>query len=230
MQISPGYLNSEMNKPQMIQLRVSEKIGNVSALLVEPAPCMAVLVLAHGAGAGMTHPFMESMAHSLADSAIGSLRFNFPYMENRKKRPDPPAIAHLTVEAALHSAHERFPKVPIFAGGKSFGGRMTSQFISKTPVEFVSGLVFLGFPLHAAGKPSVERADHLAQVTTPMLFLQGTKDTLAEIGLITKVCNTLPHSTLVTFEGADHSFKAGKRNLIPELSQSIHDWMSGIIA
>ncbi len=185
----------------------------------------AMLVLAHGAGAGMNHAFMKSISQELANLNIATLRYNFVYMEQRKKRPDFPAVAHQAVASAILKAHELYPKLPLFTGGKSFGGRMTSQYLSKHPSDLVKGIVFVGFPLHPAGKPSIERADHLKNIETPMLFLQGTRDSLAEWNLITTVTGSLPSATLIKLDGADHSFKAGKQNLIPVLAQSIKEWI-----
>lgn len=185
----------------------------------------AILVLAHGAGADMNHAFMKSIAQELAKLEIATLRYNFLYMEQKKKRPDFPAVAHQAVEAALLKAYELHSALPIFVGGKSFGGRMTSQYLSKHPSAFVKGIVFVGFPLHPAGKPAVERGDHLKSINAPMLFLQGTRDSLAEWDLISTVTNSLPTATLKKMEGADHSFKAGKQNLIPVMAQSIKEWM-----
>lgn len=201
-----------------LKLIVSESIGSVSAELVSPEKPTAILALAHGAGAGMNHPFMKSLADSLADLGIATLRFNFPFAEQKKNRPDFPAVAHKTIESALNKAHELFPKLPVFAAGKSFGGRMSSQYLSATCPDFVKGLIFFGFPLHAPGKNSVERAEHLNGVKIPMLFLQGTRDALAEWSLIEKVAKELSKATLIKIEGADHSFKKGKENLIPFLA------------
>ena len=152
---------------------------HVSGLLQAPTNARACYVLAHGAGAGMKHAFMAAVAAELADRGIATLRYQFPYMENRSKRPDPPKIAHATVRAAVAEAQRRLPKLPLIAGGKSFGGRMTSQAQAAEPLAGVAGLAFLGFPLHPAGKPSQDRAQHLADVKVPMLFLQGTRDALA---------------------------------------------------
>lgn len=216
-----------MTRP--FQIQVSENIGSVSAVWVEPDPIEAVLVLAHGAGAGMNHSFMESLAGGLSKCGIGTLLYNFPYMENKKGRPDPPAIAHKTVEAAIAAAYARHPHLPLFAGGKSFGGRMTSQRLAKDNPAYLKGIVFYGFPLHPLGAPSTDRADHLNQVQVPMLFLQGTKDKMAELPLLDKVCKDLPLATLHLLEGADHSFKSGKKQLIPVLAAETKQWMSGII-
>ena len=189
----------------------------------------AMLVLAHGAGAGMHHQFMESLTVVLADRSIGSLRFNFPFTENGKKRPDPPQIAEKTVGAVLGKAKELYPKLPIFAVGKSFGGRMSSHYLSKNFPPFVKGIVFYGFPLHAAGQPSVSRGDHLSGVKVPMLFLQGTRDALADLSSIKQVTKKLPSAKLVTFEGANHSFKAGKKDFISELVEATHDWLDKLL-
>lgn len=210
-----------------ISLPVAESIGSVSGLVLKPEPCYALMVLAHGAGAGMNHRFMEILAEELFGKGIGTLRFNFPYMENGRKRPDPPAIAEKTAEAALHRAHELFPDLPIIAAGKSFGGRMTSQLLSKKEIPFVRSIVFFGFPLHAAGKPSVERAGHLKNVKTPMLFLQGTRDSLAVMQYMEEVCAGLPSATLMKFDGADHSFRAGKHDVTPELASEASQWIKG---
>lgn len=211
--------------PTKISIQVSDAIGKISALIDAPAKPKAVLVLAHGAGAGMTHRFMEELSNQLVQHAVVVMRFNFPYMENKKGRPDPPAITEKTVSVVLDEAHKLYPKLPVYASGKSFGGRMSSQKLSKECPAYVKGIIFYGFPLHPAGKPAIDRATHLKDVTIPMLFLSGTKDTLAELPLLEKVCRELSTATLIKFEGADHSFKAGKKELIPELVQKTIDWM-----
>ena len=208
-----------------LKIKISENIGTVSAALLEPAQLKALIVLAHGAGAGMNHQFMIALSETLATKNIGTLRYNFPYMENGKKRPDVPAVATKTVEVVLMKAHELFPKIRIFGAGKSFGGRMTSQCLSKNHLDFVTGLIFYGFPLHAAGAPSIERAEHLKTVNVPMLFLQGTRDALAELSLIKQVTKGLKKSSLELFEGADHSFKSGKKEFIPELATATANWI-----
>jgi predicted alpha/beta-hydrolase family hydrolase len=194
-----------------------------------PASAKAIFVFAHGAGAGMHHSFMKQLSAALAEHGVASLRYQFLYMELQKKRPDVPAVAHRAVEVAINKATEIFPNVPVLAGGKSFGGRMTSQFLSSHTVPHVRGVVFVGFPLHPAGKPSVDRAAHLKLVNLPMLFLQGTKDKLAEWNLIEKVCAELLPSKLVKLEGADHSFKAPKQNLIPVLASAISQWTDTLL-
>ncbi|HEY8937158.1 MAG TPA: alpha/beta family hydrolase [Cyclobacteriaceae bacterium] len=207
-----------------ISITISESIGNVSALLHEPTEMKCILTLAHGAGAGMTHKFMEELAVELGKNKIGTLRYNFPYMEQGRKMPDVPAIATKTVHKVIQTAHELFPTIPLLAGGKSFGGRMTSQLLSKEDIAFVKGIVFFGFPLHPAGKPSIDRAAHLKDVKKPMLFLQGTKDTLADASLISNVCSELPTATLKWLEKADHAFHVPKQNLIPELALLTRKW------
>jgi len=211
-------------KVKKITIPVSDSIGSVNGETMTEDNIDFLYVFAHGAGAGMSHPFMVNLSKALAKLRIGTLRYNFPYLEKGKKRPDPPAIAERTVSKAIEIAAELFPNIPLLAGGKSFGGRMTSQLLSKMESPPVKGIVFAGFPLHAAGKPGTDRAAHLADISVPMLFLQGTRDALAQIGLIGKVTADLPSATLHEFEGADHSFKAGKQDLIPTLAQSIRDW------
>lgn len=200
-------------------------VDSVSAEAYIPKSSKAIFVLAHGAGAGMNHPFMIALSQELANHQIATLRYNFLYMEKKKMRPDLPAVAHQAVVAAIKKANELFPGIPLIAGGKSFGGRMTSQFLSTGNELHVNGIVFVGFPLHPAGKPSIIRADHLKNIRQPMLFLQGTKDALAEWNLIENVCAQLPLSKLIRVEGADHSFKASKQNLIPVLAEEISLWM-----
>jgi predicted alpha/beta-hydrolase family hydrolase len=207
-----------------LKIHVSKEIGKVSAKCIIPAKPYCVLSLAHGAGAGMDHIFMETLATKLAEEGIATLRFNFPFTENKKGRPDSPAVAHQTIKAAIEKAHELFPKLPVFVTGKSFGGRMSSQYLSANPDDTVSGLIFYGFPLHQPGNPSVERAEHLKQVKAPMLFLQGTRDALATIALIEKVVKPLKKAKLVKLEGADHSFKAGKKDIMSELVAATKQW------
>lgn len=198
---------------------------SVSAELYLPQKPIAILVFAHGAGTNMHHKFMKELAAALALHQIATLRYNFLYTELKKKRPDFPAVAHKAVAAAIAKAHELFPKLPLYAGGKSFGGRMTSQYMSAQDLPYVRGLVFVGFPLHPAGYPGIERAEHLNTVKQPLLFLQGSRDALAEWSLIEKVCEKLSTATLIRFENADHSFKSGKLDLIPELAAKINGWI-----
>jgi predicted alpha/beta-hydrolase family hydrolase len=186
---------------------------SVSGLLQMPGTARACLVLAHGAGAGMTHPFMAAVAAGLAQRGIGTLRYQFPYMERGGRRPDPPVLAQATVRAAVAEAVRRAPGLPLFAGGKSFGGRMTSQAQAAAPLPGVRGLVFLGFPLHPTGKPAQTRAQHLVDVQVPMLFLQGTRDKLAELDQLQPVCAKLgDRATLRLFADADHSFHVPARS------------------
>jgi uncharacterized protein len=212
-----------------LSLQVSPSIGLVSAECTSPRKSNCIMTLAHGAGAGMNHPFMVALANSLGESGIASLRFNFPFAEHKMGRPDLPAVVHKTIEAAINKACELFPSVPLFVSGKSFGGRMSSQYLSLHPHTAVKGIIFYGFPLHPLGKPSVERADHLKDVKVPMLFLQGTRDAMAQLNLIESVCSSLQRAVLVKIEGADHSFKAGKQNMMPMLANATRDWMENLI-
>ena len=181
-------------------------------LLDVPANARACYVLAHGAGAGMEHPFMAAVSDGLAERGIATLRYEFPYMEKGSKRPDTPKVAQATVREAVAEAARLVPRLPLFAGCKSFGGRMTSQAQAASPLPGVRGLVFLGFPLHAPGKPSDERAAHLFDVAVPMLFLQGTRDELAQLGLLQPLVERLgKRATLTLFEDADHSFHVPAR-------------------
>jgi predicted alpha/beta-hydrolase family hydrolase len=173
----------------------------------------------------MNHPFMLSLATELASRGINVLRFNFPFTEAKKKRPDFAPVAEKTVETVIRFAISQTPALPLFAAGKSFGGRMSSQYLSKNAGANVKGLVFFGFPLHAAGEPSVARAEHLAAIKVPMLFLQGTRDALARLDLIQHVCESLPLTELQTFEGSDHAFKRGKKSFIPELADAAEVWL-----
>jgi predicted alpha/beta-hydrolase family hydrolase len=184
----------------------------VSGLLEVPLRARACYVLAHGAGAGMTHPFMAAVAAGLGQRGVATLRYQFPYMEQGSKRPDAPKLAHATVRAAVAEAVRHVPKLPLVAGGKSFGGRMTSQAQAIAPLAGVRGLAFLGFPLHPAKKPSDERAQHLFDVRIPMVFLQGTRDALADLALLEALVERLgARATLTLFAGADHSFHVAGR-------------------
>jgi uncharacterized protein len=185
----------------------------VSGLLQTPPQPRACYVLAHGAGAGMKHRFLGAVAAELSQRGVATLRYQFPYMERGAKRPDPPHIAHAAVRAAVAAASQALPGIALIAGGKSFGGRMTSQAQAKTPLPGVRGLAFLGFPLHPAGKPSQDRAAHLFDVHIPMLFLQGTRDTLAQLDQLEPVCEALgARATLQLFGDADHSFHVPARS------------------
>lgn len=206
-------------------LNISPEIGNVSAEYILPEDCNCIMTLAHGAGAGMSHSFMTLLANALAETGIATLRFNFPFMENKKGPADKPPVAHKTIEAAINKVKELFPSLPLFVSGKSFGGRMSSQYLAEHSITAAKGIIFYGFPLHPSGKPSVERAEHLKKVKQPMLFLQGTKDELATWELIEQTCNSLKRATLVKIEGADHSFKAGKKDIISVLAKETNDWI-----
>jgi uncharacterized protein len=184
----------------------------VSGLLQMPVRAGACYVLAHGAGAGMTHPFMAAVAEGLAARGVATLRYQFPSMERGSKRPDPPKLAQAAVRAAVAAAYSALPKLPLIAGGKSFGGRMTSQAQAQEPLPGVRGLAFFGFPLHPAGRPSAERGKHLFDVKVPMLFLQGTRDALASLDQFKPVCRSLGRrATLKLFADADHSFHVPAR-------------------
>jgi predicted alpha/beta-hydrolase family hydrolase len=220
--------------PQKLFIDVGQATS-VSALLIQPKDARACLVFAHGAGAGMTHSFMEQAAAGLAGRGIATLRYQFPYMEKASKRPDSPVIAHAAVRAAVAEAARHCPGLPLIAGGKSFGGRMTSQAQAKAPLAGVRGLAFFGFPLHAAGKPSIDRADHLTDVHVPMLFLQGTNDKLAELQLLKPVVEKLkPLATLHVIEAADHSFhvpaRSGRndREVMSEILDALAAWVGTI--
>lgn len=201
---------------QKINIPVSEDIGAVSGLLILPKDATSLLVLSHGAGAGMEHPFMEQLAQALGTVKIGTLRFNFAYMENRKGAPDRPPKAKAVIKAALKKAEELSNGLPLLVGGKSFGGRMTSQLAATEDLASVKGIVYYGFPLHAPGKIGTERAAHLSAIPLPQLFLQGTRDTFAKTDLIEEVCAALPLAKLVIIEGGDHSFKMLKRSGITQ--------------
>ena len=186
---------------------------HVSGLLLAPPGARAAYVLAHGAGAGMTHPFMAAVSQGLAGRGIATLRFQFPAMERGSKRVDTPKAAQATVRSAVAEAARRMPGLPLFAGGKSFGGRMTSQAQAESPLPGVRGLAFLGFPLHPAGRPATQRGVHLASVGIPMLFLQGSRDDLASLALLEPLVKELgPRATLAVFADADHSFHVPARN------------------
>ncbi|MFZ3320823.1 MAG: alpha/beta family hydrolase [Usitatibacter sp.] len=204
----------------------------MKTLLEVPKNARACYVMAHGAGAGMTHPFLASVAKELAGRGIATLRYNFPYMDRGSKRPDTPKVAQAAVREAVAIAAEAVPKVPLFAGGKSFGGRMTSQAQAAEPLPGVHGLVFLGFPLHAPGNASDERGEHLFDVKVPMLFLQGTKDDFAKMELLKPLVKELGRrATLTTFEDADHSFhvpaRTGRKD--SEVMHDLVDAMAGWI-
>jgi uncharacterized protein len=223
-----------MSKIEHLRIRVGDR-GEVSALFLRPAKAQRLLVLAHGAGAGMTHPFMEKLADELAASGVATFRYQFPYMEERRRVPDPPAVLTVTVVAAVRAAAEAAPGLPLLAGGKSMGGRMTSQAAAQHPLEGVQGLVFFGFPLHPPNKPGTKRADHLPKVNVPMLFLQGTRDALADLKLLRPICAKLgSRAKLHMIEGADHSFHVQKSSgttdhqVLRELAETTASWAGAI--
>ncbi len=195
------------------ELRLRVGAADVSALLLVPPSPRFLYVVAHGAGAGMRHPFLESLAQALAERQAATLRYHFPYMEARARRPDPPAVATATVRAAVELAAQAAPGVPLVAGGKSFGGRMTSTAQAEQPLPGVRGLAFLGFPLHPPGRPALARGEHLGHVSIPMLFLQGTRDEFADLGLLRSVLKPFgKRATLHLVDGGDHSFHVLKRS------------------
>jgi len=209
--------------------------GDVSALLLRPDDAQMLYVLAHGAGAGMRHPFLGRMADALALRGVATLRYQFPYMERKARRPDLPAVATATVRAAVALAQRLTPELPLIAGGKSFGGRMTSTAQGSEPLPGVVGLAFLGFPLHPPGKPAVTRGEHLDAVRVPMLFLQGDRDEFAEPLLLRQVLRNLgARATLHLVNGGDHSFSVPKKSgrtaddVFAELATTIADWASGL--
>lgn len=210
--------------------------AGVAGLLNLPAQARACLVVAHGAGAGMQHPFMGQVASGLAERGIGTLRYQFPYMQKGSRRPDPPKVCHATVRAAIATAGRLAPSLPLLAGGRSFGGRMTSQAQAAAPLPAVRGLVFLGFPLHPARQPSDTRAEHLSSVRIPMLFLQGTRDELAVLELLEPVVRRLGDlATLKLFADADHSFHVPARSgrndaqVRSEMLDALASWTESII-
>lgn len=212
-----------------------EGAGKVSALLVRPGAARWLLVLGHGAGAGMTHPFLEKLSAELAQVDVATLRYQFPYMEERRRAPDRPEVLTATVAAAVRMAWESAPELPLLAGGKSMGGRMTSQAASQGLLTGVKGLAFFGFPLHPPNRPSTTRAEHLRKVTQPMLFLQGTRDTLADLNLLQPICNDLgSRATLHMIDTADHSFhvlkSSGKTDAeaLRELARTTASWAEGL--
>jgi predicted alpha/beta-hydrolase family hydrolase len=218
---------STVSSGRPVTITVGE--GTVSGLLTAPDDPTHLYVLAHGAGAGMRHPFLEAVANRLAQRRIATLRYQFPYMEAGRKRTDSPAVAQAAVRAAVGAAAKAIPGVPLLAGGKSFGGRMTSGAQAEEPLEGVRGLAFLGFPLHAPGKPGTERAEHLTRVTVPMLFLQGTRDDFARLDLLNEVIAGLgARATLELVDGADHSFHVPKSS--GRTDSEVLDWVCETLA
>jgi predicted alpha/beta-hydrolase family hydrolase len=214
-----------------IQFGVNVKAGAVTGLLNKPADAVALLVMAHGAGAGMRHRFMEAVAVKLAEQSIATLRYQFPYMEKRVKRPDSEAVLTETVRAAVAAAKKQAGDLPLFAGGKSMGGRMTSLAAAQDPIEGVRGLIYFGFPLHAAGRPGAERGEHLTHIDVPMLFLQGSRDALAELKLLKPLCKRVEGAELFVIEGGDHSFhmlKSARKTddeVLDEIVKKAAEWM-----
>ena len=217
-----------------LALEVGKTSGSVDTILTDGDDARLVYVFAHGAGAGMRHPFMQQMSEVLASLGVATLRYQFPYMQNGGKRPDPPAVLEATVRAAIAKAAAIAHGRPVIAGGKSMGGRMTSQLLAKQPELPVAGLAFTGFPLHQPGKPGIARAEHLKDVKVPMLFLQGTRDTLADLEMMKQVTSALPLATLHVIDGADHGFavlkKTGRTNadVQRELAETIVSWAATI--
>ena len=208
-----------------------EGSGEVSALLLHPEKARRLLVLAHGAGAGMRHPFLEKLSGELAGVGVATLRYQFPYMEQRRRIPDSPAVLTATVAAAVRAASEAAPGLPLFAGGKSMGGRMTSHAAAQSLLDGVRGLVFYGYPLRPPSRPGTSRADHLPKVSVPMLFLQGTRDTFADLKLLRPICEKLePRATLHVIDNADHSFHMPKSSgrsdaeVLKELVETTVGW------
>jgi predicted alpha/beta-hydrolase family hydrolase len=217
-------------EPRDVHITVANGRHEVSGLVVRPADARMLYLMGHGAGAGMRHPFMEAMARILAARGVATFRYQFPYMERGRRRPDHRATLLSTVRAAIMTAAGTAPDLPLVAGGKSMGGRMTSLALSESPMAEVVGLVFLGFPLHQPGKPSAERGAHLAHVSVPMLFLQGSRDTLANLEVLGPVCRSLgERASLHILEGADHSFhvlkRSGRRD--DEVLDELGDVMAG---
>jgi predicted alpha/beta-hydrolase family hydrolase len=233
---SAAVAMGEIAKTSARELRIAvEHAGEVSAVLLRPPQAETLLVLAHGAGAGMRHPFLEALAQELAAVHIATLRYQFPYMEHRRKVPDVPNVLTATVRAAVRAAAEQAPELPLFAGGKSMGGRMTSQTAAQQPLDHALGLAFVGFPLHPPGRPGTQRAEHLARVSVPMLFLQGARDQFAHLDLLRPVCSNLgPRATLHVVEGADHSFHVLKSSgttdakVLTGLAQTVASWAKTI--
>ena len=216
---------------ELFRIRAGGRAGEVSGLLLRAPESRRLLVLAHGAGAGMRHPFMEEMALRLAEHRTSTLRYNFPYMEAGRRLPDRRAVLLETVKAAVRAATAAAPRLPLFAGGKSMGGRMTSEAAAAGVLPAVRGLVFLGFPLHPAGRPSRERADHLAEAEVPMLFVQGTRDRLAGLDLLEPEVRTLgPRARLHLVEGGDHSLRLPRRSgrteeeVLDGVARAVGEW------
>ncbi len=222
-------------KTKNLRFQATNSSGNVSAVLMTPEDVKYLLVLAHGAGAGMNHPFMEMLSEKLVEKNFAVFRYQFPYFEKGRRSPDPPNILTATVRSAIETASNKFKGLPVYAGGKSMGGRMTSTAASKEALLNVKGIIFFGFPLHALNKPSSERAEHLFKVNVPMLFLQGTRDKLADLNLLKPVIKKIKgKAELHIVEGADHSFRVLKSSgrtdeqVIEELAKSSQEWVKKI--
>lgn len=216
-----------------IHFVVSETTGVMSGLLLKPEHAVSLLVFAHGAGAGMRHRFIEDLSQKLAGLGVATMRYQFPYMEKRVKRPDSEGVLIATVQSALIAAEKYSDGLPIFAGGKSMGGRMTSLTLAKAPMDKLHGLIFFGFPLHAPGAPSAERGKHLADVQVPMLFIQGSRDALADLKLLKPLCAQLDgRAELFVVEGGDHSLHMAKRSgrtdneVLDEVAAKTSSWMA----
>jgi predicted alpha/beta-hydrolase family hydrolase len=229
--------NDQVRSPvgELLSFSVDDGL-RVSARLELPVDARACYVLAHGAGAGMEHPFMSAVAAGLAERGVATLRYQFPYMERRARRPDPPALCHATVRAAVAECARRVPALPLIAGGRSFGGRMSSQAQAQEPLPGVRGLAFLGFPLHPAGRPSDSRAEHLSRVDIPLLFLQGTRDALAERPLLEALLARLgARASASWLEDADHAFHVPARSgrndaqVMSTLLESLCKWLEGLL-
>jgi uncharacterized protein len=212
-----------------LKIIVSEPAGPVSAELCEPPASRAMVTLAHGAGTNMHHAFLANLSAALATHDIATLRFNFSYTEKGRKMPDRFPVASMVVRSVLEKAHSIRPDLPLFCSGKSFGGRMSSMTMAHDQLPFVRGVMFYGFPLHPANRPSTDRAQHLGEVRVPMFFLQGSKDTLAYTDLITSVCAGLPSATLEIINGADHSFNNGRHGMTDLLAQRTAHWISTVL-
>jgi uncharacterized protein len=219
-----------------LHFSAGDRAGEVSALLARPQNAGALLILAHGAGAGMRHPFMEHISQKLETRGVATLRYQFPYMEKKTRRPDSEATLTASVRAAVAAAQEHAKGLPIFAGGKSMGGRMSSLAAAREPLEGVRGLIFFGFPLHAAGKPSQARGQHLAEVSVPMLFLQGSRDALADLKLLRPLCQSLgKRAELYVIEGGDHSFHVSKSvgrsddEILDGVAEKIRSWTEQLL-
>src|SRR5438874_9369379 len=214
------------------ELRFEAGADRLDAILLRPRGARLLYVLAHGAGSDMRHRFLQRIAEALADRDVATFRFQFPYTQAGRRRPDPPAVLHDAVRAAVRAASDAAPGLPILAGGKSMGGRMTTQAQAEAPLPGVRGIALLGFPLHPARAPSIERAEHLTRVDVPLLFLQGTRDELADLALLRAVLSRLPRAELRVIQGADHSFHVLRRSgrtdaqVIAELASTIAEWGS----